>query len=139
MLVRAALPGSLLPSSTELPLIITPIHPRTPIYSHYQCQLCPKIIYRRILYSAYTHQPFHFTDSDITCTHSNVVYCLICIKCNKMYIGQTSLNLRLRFRKQSLRRMRRCGPSIVTSGRVTTPLRMTTVLFHWSPVGRNYF
>ena len=101
MMVRAALFGPLLPFSTELPLIITPIqiHPRTPICSHSQCQLCHKIIHRRILYFAYTDQPFHLTDSYITCTHSNVVYCLICIKCNKMYIGQTSLNLRLRFRK----------------------------------------
>ena len=99
MLVRAALPGPLLPSSTELPLIITPIHPRTPTCSHSHCQLCPKIIHHRILYSACSHQPFHLTDSDITCTYSNVVYCFICIKCNKMYVGQTSLNLHLCFRK----------------------------------------
>ena len=95
MLVRAALPGPPLPSSTELPLIIT----RTPSCLHSQCQLCPKIIHRRILYSAHTHHLFPLTVSHITCTHSNIVYCLICIKCNKMHVGQTSLNLRLRFCK----------------------------------------
>ena len=101
MLVRAALLGPPPPSSTELPLIITPIHPHTPSCLHSQCQLCPKIIHRRILYSVHTHHPFPLTVSNITCTHSNIIYCLIilCIKCNKMYAGQTSLNLRLRFRK----------------------------------------
>ena len=99
MLVRAAFPGPPLSSSTELPLIITPIHPCTLICLHSQCQLCPKISVWRILYSACTHQPFPLTGSHITCTHSNVIYCLLCIKCNKMYVGQTSLNLRLWFRK----------------------------------------
>ena len=143
MLVRAALPGPLLPSSTELPLIITPIHPRTPTCLHSQSQLCPKIIHHRILYSAYTHQPFHLIDSAITCTHSNVVYCFICIKCNKMYIGQTSLNLRLRFCKHRASvkdEKKKMWPLYIhfRQGH-QTPLSMTNMLFHWSPVGRNYF
>ena len=99
MLVRTALLGPHPPSSTELPLIITPMHPCTPSCLHSQCQLCSQIIHRRILYSAHTHHPFPLTVSNITCTHSNIIYCLICIKCNKMYVGQTSLNLCLRFRK----------------------------------------
>ena len=79
------------------PVDVVNIDKRVKKCSHYQCQVCPNILSKHVIYSTTTHTKYTL-HQHITCTDSNVVYCLLCSLCNKMYIGQTSKNLRLRFR-----------------------------------------
>ena len=99
-IVRAALPGPLLPDHNELPLTLTPLHthatPCTRAPHIRPCTVCPKLLHRNSLPSAASKTTYTFSNSNITCNDKNIVYCIICIKCLKMYIGQTSLPLRRR-------------------------------------------
>ena len=35
--------------------------------------------------------------SNVSCRSSNLIYCVTCQRCNKQYVGQTSLRLKARF------------------------------------------
>ena len=49
-----------------------------------------------VIHSSITHQPFYLTDT-FTCKSTSLIYCIICSKCSKMYVGQTSKSLLNRF------------------------------------------
>ena len=52
-----------------------------------------------VVHSSTTHQPFYHTDT-FTCKITSLIYCIICSKCSKMYVGQTFKSLHNRFGHQ---------------------------------------
>ena len=58
--------------------------------------VCPKLLHRHSLPSAASKTIYTLPNTNIACSDRNVVYCIICIKCLKLYIGQTSQPLRQR-------------------------------------------
>ena len=52
---------------------------------------------RRILFSTVSNTPYAFHET-ITCTDTSLIYCIVCDKCGKLYIGLTSNSLKVRFR-----------------------------------------
>ena len=52
---------------------------------------------RRILFSAVSKAPYTFHET-FTCADTSLIYCIVCSKCEKLYIGLTSNSLRVRFR-----------------------------------------
>ena len=62
-----------------------------------RCKVCPKFEGRRVLFSTVSKTPYTFHEN-FSCADTSVIYCIICDKCGKMYIGLTSNNLRTRFR-----------------------------------------
>jgi len=97
-IVRTALLEPPLLDHNELPLTVTPLHthaiPCTRAPNIRPCTVCPKTPTQTQPPSAASKTIYTFSNSNIKCSDKNVVYCIICIKCLKMYIGQTSLPLR---------------------------------------------
>ena len=52
---------------------------------------------RRVLFSTVSNTLYTFHET-FTCTDTSLIYCIICSKCGKLYIGLTSNSLRVRFR-----------------------------------------
>ena len=59
--------------------------------------MCPKAEGRRILFSTVSNTPYAFRET-FTCTDTSLIYCIVCDKCEKLYIGLTSNSLKVRFR-----------------------------------------
>ena len=62
-----------------------------------RCKICPRAEGRRVLFSTVSNTPYTFRET-FTCTDTSLIYCIICSKCGKLYIGLTSNSLRVRFR-----------------------------------------
>ena len=58
---------------------------------------CPKAEGRHILFSTVSNTPYAFHETFI-CTDTSLIYCIVCGKCGKLYIGLTSNSLKVRFR-----------------------------------------
>ena len=52
---------------------------------------------RRILFSTVSNTPYAFHET-FTCTDTSVIYCIVCDKCGKLYIGLTFNSLKVHFR-----------------------------------------
>ncbi len=97
------------------------------------------------------HQPtvvgpkstFRIRDS-YTCTSSNVVYCILCIRCSMMYIGETKRRLADRFREH-LRNARirnessEVGVHFSTCHHSTEDMRVTVLKQFKSDIARKNF
>lgn len=62
-----------------------------------QCSVCPFMKPTAALRSSATKK-IYAIDTHYTCTTPKVIYLITCTVCSKQYVGQTSQNLRLRFR-----------------------------------------
>ena len=62
-----------------------------------RCKVCPKAEGRRVLFSTVSNTPYTFHDT-FTCAERSLMYCIVCNKCGKLYIGLTSKSLKTRFR-----------------------------------------
>ena len=51
-----------------------------------RCKICPR---GRVLFSTVSNTPYTFRET-FTCTDTSLIYCIICSKCGKLYIGLTS-------------------------------------------------
>ena len=97
-LVRASLPGSSRPPTGQVPPIpINRLEPRMIKCADGRCKVCPKAEGRRILFSTVSNTPYAFHET-FTCTDTSLIYCIVCDKCGKLYIGLTSNSLKVRFR-----------------------------------------
>ena len=97
-LVKASLPGSHRPAKGQLPPIpISRLGSRMVRCTDKRCKVCPKAEGRRILFSTVSNTPYTFHEV-FTCADTSLIYCIICNKCGKLYIGLTSNSLKVRFR-----------------------------------------
>ena len=96
-LVKAVTTRDPPPPTTDIPLQISVHTARVKPFNHPKCVTCPKILSYNVIHSSTSHHPYYLSDS-ITCNTTNLIYCIICSKCSKMYIGQTSKTLNNRFR-----------------------------------------
>jgi hypothetical protein len=60
------------------------------------CRYCPKLNKTGSITSPVTHRRYSCM-KNISCRSSNLVYCIMCKRCNKQYVGQTYLRLKDRF------------------------------------------
>lgn len=60
-----------------------------------RCQVCPRLRHPKFVAST-VHQTTHPVDQSITCTTLGIVYCLICRRCGKQYVGETTKCMRAR-------------------------------------------
>ena len=88
-LVKAALPGHPPPPGETTPINIKTIKSRTHKCTNPHCKAYPNALGKRILYSTASRTPYTFTES-FTCMDTSLIYCILCTKCDKMYIGLTS-------------------------------------------------
>ena len=95
-LVRATLPGPSPPQYKVVPITINAIVSRITKCTSPHCKACPNALGRCILYSTVSRTPYTFSES-FTCTDTSPIYCILCSKCDKMYIGLTSQSIRQRF------------------------------------------
>ena len=65
--------------------------------AHPQCSICPFLKPTSAIQSSLTKR-IHPLDTHYTCTTPKVIYLITCTTCSKQYVGQTSQNLRMRFR-----------------------------------------
>ena len=65
------------------------------VITHFVSPVLKHLSYN-IIHSSITCQPFYLTDT-FTCKSTSHIYCIICSKCSKMYVGQTSKSLLNRF------------------------------------------
>ena len=97
-LVKAALPGAPRPPTGQVPPIPIPrLDSRMVRCADKRCKVCPNAEGRRILFSAVSKTPYTFHET-FTCADTSLIYCIVCSKCEKLYIGLTSNSLRVRFR-----------------------------------------
>ena len=97
-LVKAALPGAPRPPTGQVPPIPIPrLDSRIVRCTDKRCKVCPNAEGRRILFSAVSKTPYTFHET-FTCADTSLIYCIVCSKCEKLYIGLTSNSLRVRFR-----------------------------------------
>ena len=97
-LVKASLPGSSRPPTGQVPPIpINRLEPCMIKCADGCCKVCPKAEGRRILFSTVSNTPYAFHET-FTCTDTSLIYCIVCDKCGKLYIGLTSNSLKVRFR-----------------------------------------
>ena len=97
-LVKASLPGSHHPAKGQLPPIpISRLGSRMVRCTDKRCTVCPKAEGRRVLFSTVSNTPYTFHEV-FTCADTSLIYCIICNKCGKLYIGLTSNSLKVRFR-----------------------------------------
>ena len=89
-LVRAALPGPSPPQYKVAPITINTIVSRITKCTSPHCKACPYALGRCILYSTVSRTPYTFSLAQIH-------LCILCSKCDKMYIGLTSQSIRQRF------------------------------------------
>ena len=96
-LVKASLPGSHQPPTGQVPPI-----PITRLDSHMvhcadkRCKVCPRAEGRRVLFSTVSNTPYTFHET-FTCADTSLIYCIVCSKCGKLYVGLTSNSLTVRF------------------------------------------
>ena len=95
-LVSAKTLGRPPPPTADIPLQISTTAKRVKPCNHLLCLTCPKLLSYNVIHSSITHQPFYLTDT-FTCKSTSLIYCIICSKCSKMYVGQTSISLLNRF------------------------------------------
>ena len=95
-LVRAALPGPSPPQYKVVPITINTIVSRSTKCTSPYCKACTNALGRCILYSTVSRTPYTFSEP-FTCTDTSLIYCILCSKCDKMYIGLTSQSIRQRF------------------------------------------
>ena len=55
-----------------------------------------KLLSYNVIHSSTTRPPFYLSDT-FTCKSTRLIYCIICSKCSKLYVGQTSKSLLNRF------------------------------------------
>ena len=67
----------------------------TIIRNNKNCRYCPKMIKTGTITSPTTGQSYKCCNN-ISCCSSNVIYCLKCTECNKLYVGQTKRPLKKR-------------------------------------------
>ena len=109
-IVRAVTTGDPPPPTTDIPLQISLLTPRVKPCRHPLCLTCPRLLSYNVIHCSTTKQPFHLSDS-FTCNSTNLIYCIVCSKCSKMYVGQTSKTLKCRFRvHRSAARMKKSWP-----------------------------
>ena len=97
-LVKAALPGSNRPTRGQVPPIpITRLDSRMMRCADKRCKVCPRAEGRCVLFSTVSNTPYTFHET-FTCTDTSLIYCIVCNKCGKLYIGLTSNSLKVRFR-----------------------------------------
>ena len=92
VIVRANLSKEPLPISTSLsPLTPQHIHKHTLIFSctDSHCITCSHLCQQTSISSIYTLHSFSIKQT-ISCFNSNIVYCLKCIICSKLYVGKTA-------------------------------------------------
>ena len=85
------------PNTTDIPLQISSENYRVKTCHRALCSTCPILLSYHTISSSVTQQPFHLTDT-FTCSSTNLIYVIICSKCSKMYVGQTTKTIRNRFR-----------------------------------------
>ena len=94
-LVKAALPGHPSPPGETTPINIKAIKSRTHKYTNPHCKVCPNALGKRI--SCIPQCREHRIPSQSPCMDTSLIYCILCAKCDKMYIGLTSQSIRQRF------------------------------------------
>ena len=78
------------------PKVIEPQNdPDTRACKRNNCKYCSKIILTGRLHCPLTNQTYT-TIRKCNCESNNLIYCITCSKCEKMYVGQTKRNLRSR-------------------------------------------
>lgn len=112
-LVRASLSTTEIQSSQDI-TPLQPYHSPQPTNKcvYPQCQVCPKLLEQSYIYSSDNASCYKIQEG-IKCYHKNIVYCIKCHRCNKMYVGHTEKNLRLRLkhhRKSTLERTKQKWP-----------------------------
>ena len=95
LIVRATTTGPYPSIITDLPLEIPCLHPRIKPCNNARCRTCPNILPYSAIHSS-LGKHFHLP-KNITCSSTNIIYAIVCKKCTKTYVGQTSLTLRARF------------------------------------------
>ena len=96
-LMKASLPGSHRPPQGQVPPIPIPrLDSRMVRCADNRCKVCTKIEGRRVLFSMVSNTPYTFHET-FTCTDTCLIYCILCNKCGKLYIGLTSNSLKVRF------------------------------------------
>ena len=89
-LVRASVSGSRRPPTGQVPPIPIPrLDSRIVRCADKRCKICPRAEGRRVLFSTVSNTPYTFHET-FTCTDTSLIYCIICSKCGKLYIGLTS-------------------------------------------------
>ena len=96
-LVSAKTLGKPPPPTTDIPLQISSKCYRVKPCHHALCATCPKLLSYHTITSLVTKHTYPLTDH-FTCSSTNLIYAIICSKCSKIYIGQTSKTIRNRFR-----------------------------------------
>ena len=64
--------------------------------NHIQCRYCPLLNKSGKITSTITHREYNCMKK-ISCRSSNLIYAITCTRCNKQYVGQTSLRIKDRF------------------------------------------
>ena len=92
-LVRAALPGPPPPQYKVVSIPSTPLyHAFLSVPAHIATKCFGKM--HPVLHGV--PNTLHFSEP-FTCTDTSLIYCILCSKCDKMYIGLTSQSIRQRF------------------------------------------
>lgn len=68
----------------------------TPAVHNKRCKMCPRLLRIHTLSSLVTPETIHI-DPTLRCTTTNVIYAIVCKLCKHIYIGETSLQLNIRF------------------------------------------
>ena len=96
--MRSSVSGSRRPPTGQVPPIPIPrLDSRIVRCADKRCKICPRAEGRRVLFSTVSNTPYTFHET-FTCTDTSLIYCIICSKCGKLYIGLTSNSLGVRFR-----------------------------------------
>ena len=93
-LVKAITPGDPPQQTSTLPPGITNFQPHLRISTcgHSRCRVCPKLLPLEKIKGHPLHQK-------LNCSTKNVIYTITCVHCpEKIYIGQTTTGIRIRFR-----------------------------------------
>ena len=81
------------PLNTQLPHVMHQFSELWHVQFNWICPLVPKIVSYNVIHSSITHQPFYDTDIFPCKVDTSLIYCIICSKCSKMYVGQTLKSL----------------------------------------------
>ena len=61
-----------------------------------ECSICPWILETKVAAATNSHYKLDIT-SHLTCQSENVIYVIVCTKCNVQYVGETDRSLKDRF------------------------------------------